>query len=62
MQIVVDESTAGGADSLYRLGDVVITRLANDNGVEQVSIAYGRIEVHAGSGNFCFEIDLNKSC
>jgi hypothetical protein len=62
VQIVVEASTAGGPDSLYRLGDVVITRLANDNGVEQVSIAYGRIELHAGSGNFCFEIDLNKSC
>lgn len=62
VQILVQASTTAGADSIYRLSEVLITRLANDNGVEQLSIAYGRIEIHAGSGDFCFEVDLNKSC
>ena len=59
---VVVRATPSSAESIYRLHDVIITRLGNDNGVERLSIAYGRIEVRTGSASFCFDVARNARC
>jgi type VI protein secretion system component Hcp len=55
---------AGGKSvkSAFQLADVIITRVANDNGVESLSLGFSQVEVSSGGSSYCYNLKTNTAC
>jgi hypothetical protein len=48
--------------SAFQLTNVIVTRVANDNGTESLSLDFARVEVSAGGSSYCYDVQTNTAC